>query len=102
MGGDRDVESWEGALAFCSQNTLVPLQHHPQPSAPTSLQLSLSALLYLSQVVWQPPEGDFVTDTSGWGGEGQGMRHEGVRKGLCTIEKVSLMGWQGVTHLCPS
>lgn len=28
-GGGRDVESWERALGFCSQNTLVPLQHHP-------------------------------------------------------------------------
>lgn len=24
--------------------------------------------------------GDFVTDTSGWGGEGQGVRHEGVEE----------------------
>lgn len=28
-GGGKDVESWERALGFCSQNTLVPLQHHP-------------------------------------------------------------------------
>lgn len=29
------------------------------------------------------PRGDFVTDTSGWGGEGQGMRHEGVGRDEC-------------------
>lgn len=28
-GSDRDGEGWEGALVFCGQNTLVPLQHHP-------------------------------------------------------------------------
>lgn len=55
--GGRDVESWKGALAFSSQNTLVPLQHHPQPSAPSGLQISLLALLHLSQEVWQPPGG---------------------------------------------
>lgn len=58
-GGGRDVESWEGVLAFGSQNTFVLLQHHPQPLAPSGLQLSLSALLHLSQVVWQPPGGGF-------------------------------------------
>lgn len=56
-GGGRNVENLKGALAFFSQNTLVPLQHHPQPSDPSGLQLSLLALLHLSQVVWQPPAG---------------------------------------------
>lgn len=71
-GGGRDVENWEGALAFCSQNTLVPLQHHPQPSAPSGLQLSLLALLHLSQVVWQPPWGILSQIQVGGAGKGRG------------------------------
>lgn len=39
------------------------------------------------------PRGDFVTDTSGWGGEGQGVRHEGVEEMSVAIEKVPRMGW---------
>lgn len=67
-GDGRDVENWEGALGFCSQNTLVPLQHHPQPSAPSDLQLSLLALLHLFQVVWQPPRGILSQiQVGGWG-----------------------------------
>lgn len=41
------------------------------------------------------PRGDFVTDTSGWGGEGQAMRHEGVEEMSVAIEKVPRMGWGG-------
>lgn len=76
--GGRHVKSWEGALGFCSQNTLATLQHHPRPSPPSRLQLGLSALLPSVPGGLAAPGGDFVTDTSGWGGEGQGVRHEGV------------------------
>lgn len=46
-----------GHLLLVARTHLSLLQHHPQPSAPLGLQLSLLALLHLSQEVWQPPGG---------------------------------------------
>lgn len=82
-------------MGFCSQNTLAPLQHHPRPSPPSGLQLGLSALLPSVPGGLAAPGGDFVTDTSGWGGEGQGVRHEGWGRGVCAIEKILRMGRGG-------
>lgn len=43
-----------------------------------------------------PPEGDFVTDTSGWGGGGQGVRHDGGGGEECApLRRFPRMGWGG-------
>lgn len=106
LGGDRAEANmrwrWQrwgrlggregGGTYFCGQNTLVPLQHCLQPSPPSSLQLSLLALLPSDPVAWRPPKGDSVTDKSGGGRGGQGVRWCGWGRGVCAIEKVSQDG----------
>lgn len=77
-GGGRDGEGLEGALVSCGQNTLVSLQHRRRPSP--SLRSAARPLSLLPSVpggLAASPKGDFVTDTSGWGGGGQGVRHNG-------------------------
>lgn len=95
MGVADMWKAGRGHLGFCSQNTVAPLQHHPRPSPPSGLQLGLSALLPSVPGGLAAPGGDFVTDTSGWGGEGQGVRHEGWGRGVCAIEKIPRMGRGG-------
>lgn len=94
-GGGRDVESWKEALAFCIfvARTHLSLCSITQTSAPSGLQLSLSALLHLSQVVWQPPGGRFCPRYKwvGWGKAGD----ETWRGGEDCVPSRRFPGWSG-------
>lgn len=99
MGVAETGKAGRGHFFFFGQNTLVPFQHHPQPSPPSGLQLGLLALLpSVPGGLAAPPRGIFVKDTSGWGGGGQGVRHDGGGGQECSpLRRFPKMGW-GVGH----
>lgn len=94
-GGGRDREGWEGALFFFWPEHTCPFS--VSPSTFTSLGCAawhLGTAAICPRWPGSPLKGDFVTDTSGWGGGGQGVRHDGGGGKECApLRRFPGMGW---------